>query len=248
MRRTLFLLAALVPVIALAQTDGKPLLNELQAKLNSAKSLSTNYSIQIIGGTSSEYNVTLSKPNLAKLDGPANLVVADGTNITFFNKLDKTFYKQPQTAEALEQVFNQENARLWLPFFKPDAFASVRRVKNEGLTTRRGMQVTKLSAYLDDTGKRTMVIYVDPTGLPRQQEISQQDIKGNSTLLLFAKSLDLSDQPIEANKLAFVAPEGSRELSLDEVNASKWYENLEEAKAAAARTHKLVMVDFYADW
>ena len=81
-----------------------------------------------------------------------------------------------------------------------------------------------------------------------QQEISQQDIKGNSTLLLFAKSLDLSDQPIEANKLAFVAPEGSRELSLDEVNASKWYENLEEAKAAAARTHKLVMVDFYADW
>jgi len=67
-------------------------------------------------------------------------------------------------------------------------------------------------------------------------------------LLLFAKSLDLSDQPIEANKLAFVAPEGSRELSLDEVNASKWYENLEEAKAAAARTHKLVMVDFYADW
>ena len=85
MRRTLFLLAALAPIIALAQTDGKPLLNDLQAKLNGAKSLSSNYSIQIIGGTSSEYNVTLSKPNLAKLDGPANLVVADGTNITFFN-------------------------------------------------------------------------------------------------------------------------------------------------------------------
>src|SRR5437764_13547735 len=123
MRRTLFLLAALAPVIALAQTDGKPLLNELQSKLNSAKSLSSNYSIQIIGGTSSEYNVTLSKPNLAKLDWPANLVVADGTNITFFNKLDKTFYKQPQAAEALEQVFKQEKERLWLPFFKPDALA-----------------------------------------------------------------------------------------------------------------------------
>ena len=248
MRKTLIFLAALAPTLALAQIDGKPLLSDVQAKLFAAKSLNANYTVQMIGGVPSEYTVALAKPNIARIEGPTSLVVADGTNITFYNKSDKTYYKQPETIDALGDVFTQENARLWLAFFKPDAFASLPVVKNDGPTTRRGIPVTKLTAVLDNTGKRTMVMYIDGNDLPRQQEISQQDSKGNSTSLLFARSLDISDQPTDPNKLAFVAPEGSRELSLDELNANKWYENLDEAKAAAARTHKMVMVDFYADW
>jgi len=251
MRKSFLLIAALTLTVtpALAQVDGKPLLKEVQGKLTAAKSLTANYTLQMLGGSPNEYTITLSKPNLARLDGPTSLVVADGANLTFYNKKDNTYYKQPQTEESLAQVFTQENARLWLAFFNPDTFAKVPVVKNEGLTTRRGIQVTKLTAILDTAGKRKMVLYVDANHLPLQQEVAQEDsIKGNSTLLLFAKDLQITDQPLDASKLAFKAPDNSRELSLDEVNASKWYEDLEEAKAAAARTHKLIMVDFYADW
>lgn len=247
MRRFFLLLASLAPVAAVAQS-GKELLDKYEAKLNAAKSLTASYTVQILGGAPSDYSITLSKPNLARVDTPKVLAVADGSNITYFNKQDKTYYKEPQTDEALANLFTQEDGRIWLPFFRTGALSGLKDVKYDGPVTKRGIQLTKLEAVLDPSGKRSTAIYLDSDSLPRQQEITQADPRGNSTLLLFARDLQVGDQPIALDKIAFKAPDGAREMSLDELNANKWYENIDEAKAAAARTHKLVMVDFYADW
>jgi thioredoxin 1 len=56
------------------------------------------------------------------------------------------------------------------------------------------------------------------------------------------------DGASSANAFAFVAPEDSKELSADEVSGQRWYYDLGEAEAVAARTGKKIFVDFFATW
>jgi thioredoxin len=52
----------------------------------------------------------------------------------------------------------------------------------------------------------------------------------------------------DAALFAFKAPEGSRELSLEEMMSDKWYHDLDEAKEVASKTGRKIFVDFYATW
>jgi len=241
---TLMGLAALSSAV-FAQT-GKQMVSDFNKNLNSAKSLNSSYTVQMIGGAPNQYDVQLSKPNLAKIDTPWQTIVADGTTITTYEKGGKTYSKSPETEDALIALFNENDLNIWKGFFDANALMRVPDATILGQKTRNGVDLTKVKATMDMMGRRVETFYFDKADVPRQAEIFLSD--QNSTTILDTSNTTLASDPIAPKNFAFKAPDGSRELSAEEMNADKWYENLNDAFAAAKAQHKMVMVEFTAVW
>jgi thiol-disulfide isomerase/thioredoxin len=228
-----------------AQVGGGQVLAGYASTLNAAKSVKAQYTIQKLDGAPATYNLELAKPNLARLESPSELIVADGKTIVRYSKSEKTYYKEPQSDEALKAILDQDAYALWGAFFDSGAFGKV-SAKSLGTVNRKGMKVQAIEANYDG-GKKKVVYYVSDDKLARQAEISYADGASSDTLLVITKSVELDDEA-NANLFAFQAPAGARELSMAELTAAKWYTDLEEAKQIAAKTNRKIFVDFMATW
>lgn len=233
----------------LAQVSGTDALNSFAKSLNAAKSVSATYTVQRIGGTSATYTVDLAKPNKARIDTPSQLIVADGTNITTYDKGDKSYYKKPETDADLKALFSGDELSLLGGFFDAGFYKDrVVSAKSGGQKVRKGVTYDVIVANLDNKGKKVASLYIDPKDkLAKIGEFVLTDAGATETLLVMSKDMAL-DGSQNASTFAFSAPEGSKEISLDELNAGKWYENLADAQAAAKKLNKPIFVDFYADW
>lgn len=242
-------LIGFVAMVALAPAtfaqSGRQMVNDFANSLNSAKSLTTTYTSQVIGGVPNNYSVSLSKPNLARIDTPWQTIVADGANITTYQKADKSYYKVPQTRDGLIALFNDDSLSIWKSFFDQGALSNVGEAKALGHKNRNGMDLAKVQVTMDAGGHVIDTFYLDKDNLARMTEISVP--KQDTTLLLTTDTLSVGD-PITAEKLAFKAPDGSHEISMDEVNSGKWFDDLDKAFQAAKATHKLVLLEFSATW
>jgi outer membrane lipoprotein-sorting protein len=247
MRRTLGLLALAGTVaVAVAQGGGTAALQSFAKALNSANSLSSTYTVQVIGSAPDSYSVSLKKPNLARIDTPQFLVVADGKNITRLDKAAKTYLKEPQNDAALKALFANDELSLFAGFFSADAYKAA-SVKSLGSKNRKGQSVEAIQANIDANGKKQITYFVGSDKLARAAQFDLNDPSQKVTYIVDAKTFDL-DGAVAENQFAFKAPEDSKEVSLDELNSEKWYTNLHEAQQAAIKTNKILMVDFYADW
>lgn len=247
MRKYLWIAAAaVVSAVVYAQIGAGQVLSNYATKLNSAASLKVSYTMQKMDGAPVAYELDLAKPNLARIDTPTELIVADGASIIRYSKGEKTYFKEAQTDAALRQVLNQDEFGLWSSFFDSGAFNKV-SAKSLGTLNRKGMKVNAVEAMYND-GKKKVVYYLDADqNLARQAEISYADGKSSDVLILNTKSIELGGAS-NASHFAFKAPAGARELSMEELNAGKWYYDLEEAKKVASRTGKKIFVDFMATW
>jgi outer membrane lipoprotein-sorting protein len=228
-----------------AQVGAGQVLANYATALNTAKSLKVQYTVQKVNGAPDNYQLDMAKPNLVRIETPGELIVADGTNIVRYSKGEKTYYKEPQTEESLKGIIAQDQFGLWASFFDPAAFSKV-SAKSLGTVNRRGMKLNAIEANYGD-GKKKVVYYVSEDKLARQAEISYSDGGSGDTLIVNAKSIELGANA-NADLFAFNAPAGSRELSMAELNAAKWYTDLEEAKSIAAKTNRKIFVDFMATW
>lgn len=249
MRRAfvLFGVAALAAVI-FAQGQGSQLLANFGKALSDAKTLSTSYKVQPLGGSPSEVNVDLAKPNMARIDTPTELIVADGTTITTYNKAEKAYYKKPQTSDDLKTLFRSDDLALWAGFFNPKAIAGSNTAKSLGSKNRKGMTLNVVETSADAKGRKMVTYYLNKEdGVVRQAEIVINDQGVKDTTVIDTKTLVLG---AEAKKdlFAFNAPSGAKEVSWEELNSAKWVYNIEEAKSLAAKTGKKIFVDFMATW
>jgi hypothetical protein len=108
------------------------------------------------------------------------------------------------------------------------------------------MSLTAVETSNDPKGRKSVTLYLGQDNLARQAEILMKDGEDRVSYVLDTKSISLGG--VDANAFAFKAPEGSRELKAEEIDAGKWYTNLDEAKKVAAATNRMLLVDFYADW
>jgi outer membrane lipoprotein-sorting protein len=248
MRRTLALAAAgALIAAAIAQTGVAGHLSAFAKALADAKSLSTTYTVQEVGGARDTYTVELKKPNLARVETPDEIIVADGKQITTFDKSDKTFFKQAQTDAALKDIFKADELNLWAGFFDPNAFKNV-ATKSLGKKSRKGTALDAVEAAYDAKRLKVVTYFLAPGDhLARQASIDLNDPNGKVTIILDTQSLTVGGDQ-SSNLFAFTAPAGAREITEEELNADKWYTSLDEAKTVAAKTNKLIMVDFYTDW
>lgn len=247
MRKYLWITAAAaISAVVYAQLGGGQVLSDYASKLNQAASLKVSYTMQKMDGAPAAYELDLAKPNLARIDTPNELIVADGTNIVRYSKGEKTYYKEPQSEDALKQLLNQDEFGLWASFFDAGALNKV-SAKSLGTLNRKGMKVNAIEAQFND-GRKKVVYYIDTEQtLARQAEISYADSKASDVLVVNTRSVSIGGSA-NASLFAFKAPAGSRELSMAELDAGKWYYDLEEAKKVAARTGKKIFVDFMASW
>ncbi len=249
MRKALVLIgsAALAAVI-FAQGQGSQLLANFNKALSDAKSLSTNYRVVPVNGTPIEITVELAKPNMAKIDTPNELIVADGTTITTFNKVDKSYFKKPQTAGDLKNLFQGDELSIWAGFFNSKALANVPAAKSLGTKNRKGMTLNVVEAWTDAKGRKTVTFYLNSQdNVARQAEIVINDQGVKDTTVIDTKTLTLGgDLPKDA--FAFKAPSGAKEVTWEEMNSAKWVYDLEQAKEIAQKTGKKVFVDFMASW
>jgi len=247
MRKTLgFLALVAVTAVAFAQTNGSSLVANFVKSLNDAKSVSSNYSVQTIGSASENYSLTLKKPNLARLETPTQIVVADGKEITTYDKVAKTYFKRPQTEADLKSLFASDETNLFSPFF--DA-AAIKPATAKALGTRTLKGATLNAVETTATGGKKVVTYFLDTSdsVARKSQIDLNDPRGKVTTIIDTKSLLLNSEP-KADAFTFSAPGDAREVTLEEMQSTKWFTNLEEAMKVAASSNRRIFVDFMADW
>lgn len=242
---------AAVALFAFAQS-GKDLLSGFSQTLNKADTLSVAYTVQPVGGAPQNYAVDLMKPNRLRIERPNELIVADGKTVTTYNKVAKTYFKRAQTGADLGQLLAEDDVNLWNSFFQADALAKVASTKSLGNKNRKGQTLAAVEATMDKNGRRVVTFYLDQAKLARQAEIVNNNPDGKLSWIIDAKTISVgtgaSDSAADEAKYAFTPPDGSREMTLAEMNSAKWYEDLEEAKKVAKETKRLLMVDFSAVW
>lgn len=247
MRRILGLIAlgGLVAV-AVGQVSGGSVLSSFAKTLNSAKTVTSDYTVQIIGNASDTYSITLEKPNHARIDTPTQLVVADGKDITTYDKSAKTYFTKPQTDAELASYFTSDELNLFSGFFSSDAYKAA-STKNLGEKNRKGQTVTAIQTNVDANGKKVVTYFVGKDNLAHATQTDLNDPTGKVTSILDTKSFTVDGQ-VSADAFAFKAPAGSRQVTLEEMNSAKWYTDINEAMKVAATTNKKIFVDFMATW
>ena len=243
-RASLCALLLLSAAYAGAQNTGVQLLEKFTTALNSAKTLTVSYSVQLIGGAATNYQLEMAKPNMAKLDSPTELIVADGSNIVTYDKTKKTYFKKPQTDQELKKLVTRNELYIWAGFFDSKIGAKYSCIHAAGTKTRKGVVYNVVQFTMPARGPTNATYYLSQAdSLARQAEFKVE----SETTIVEAKTVSLGDKP-EPARYAFAPPEGSRELTAAEMNAGKWYTDLNEALQAAKASGKMVFAFFDADW
>lgn len=222
--------------------QGGGLLSGFTKKLSEADSLKTSFTAGSVNGTPASYELALAKPNMARIETPNQLIIADGRQVLTYDKGSKTYYYDPQDATSIAGMMQDEALSFWAPFFNAKALDGV-STKAMGSKNRRGETFEVVEASFNG-GKRKVNYYLDSSGLARMADISYSDTKDMAVLL--TKSVTLGG--VDKGVFTFNPPAGSRELTEEERFADKWFDNLTEALEVAKRTNKIVMVDFNAVW
>jgi len=249
MRRIIGLgMLAGVVAFAVAQVGGAGLLSNFAKSINAATSLSATYTVTAIGqGGAEGYSVDFKKPNLARIDTPTQLIVADGKMVYTLDKKENSYFKQPETDEVLLGNLASDETSVWSGFFNASAYKPI-STKSLGAKNRKGQTLNAIEATYDTKGRRVITYFLDPSdNVARQAQLDMNDPSGKATSVLSTKELILG-KDISADKFVFTPPAGSKEVSLEDMSSGKWYTDFKEACSIAKKSKKLVMVDFQTDW
>jgi thiol:disulfide interchange protein len=136
---------------------------------------------------------------------------------------------------------------VWASFFGSDNYKG-KASKSLGVKNRKGEDLNAIQIAADSKGRKTVTLYISAKDkLAKQAEFTIADQGVNETTILATKSISI-DGSAGKDTFAFKAPEGSREISMEELNSGKWFTDLNEACALAKKTGKKVFVDFMATW
>lgn len=238
--------AGVFGVAAFAIAGTGSMLDTFVKNLHAAEGLDVSFTMTEVGGGSADYRVVLAKPNKFRIDGPSQLVVADGKTVTVYMKKERAFYKKAQTDRDLLTYFNDQALATWSPFFSDQVFAGIASAKDAGEKVRKGVSYKVVNAVADAKGETTMVFYLDPKdAIARQAEFTVKAAGKTSTKIMNTSSLTLT---ASENLFAFNPPAGSKEINEADLVVNKWYYNIDEAAKIAAATNRPMMVDFMASW
>jgi thiol-disulfide isomerase/thioredoxin len=246
----LFLAGSALAAIALAQSGSSTLLDSFGKAINDAKTVTSTYTFQTIhSGAADSYSITLKKPNLLRLESPTKLYVADGKEIVTYDKEEKTYFRQPERLLDLKGILAPEEFHLFAGFFDSNAYKAFRS-KDLGTKNVKGGAMSAVEAAYDPQDRKVVTYLLNPedkVARKAQIDLDKKDTSRSVSMVLDTKSLNLNGD-VPNSVFSFVPPADSREMTLAEMNAAKWYYDLDEAKKVAAATGKKIFVDFYATW
>jgi len=244
MRKTLgFALVAALAAVAVAQTTSGNLLSDFGKTLNDAKTVTSTFTAQTIGSGADDYSIALKKPNLARIDTPKELIVADGKTVTVLNKAENTYFKHAQAEGEEVGLIASDELRLFAGFFKADAYNGA-RTKPLG---KRAVNGSAMNVVEATAPHRVDTYFLAEDKVARKRTTDLTGPTGTTTSILSTKSVELNVDLPDAT-FQFTAPAGARELTQDEINSGKWYTSLTEAMKVAKASNKRIFIDFMATW
>ena len=257
MRRTAIALATLAGAGALtalvfAQGGGTSALTQYADTLNKASSLSVDFTTRNGDEAPVSYSVSLAKPNLARIDTPDKLIVADGKNVTTLYKARNNYIVAPQSDGDLKAILKADELVLFAPFFDAGAL-NTSAAKDLGPKEVGGATVEAIQVPLAGKNHTATAYLTKSDGLVHRAQISMSTVSGMSgeqkatKRTLVASSITVSGSA-DSNRFAFKAPEGSQEITLADLSTDKWYTDLSEAEQVAKQTNRKIFVDFDATW
>jgi thiol-disulfide isomerase/thioredoxin/outer membrane lipoprotein-sorting protein len=231
--------------------SGPDLVAKYAGELSKAQSMTVDFATLKQGEPTVNYSVKLAKPNLARIETSTKLIVADGKNITTYNKADNTYLVQPETDKDLASLLKPDELSLFAPFFNSGSM-NADGAKDLGPKSLGGEDLEAVQIPVAGGG-RTVTGYFSPSdALLHRATISMKSMTSMSstadtTRIISTKDFSLSGS-VNAKTYAFVTPDGAKELTLADLNSAKWYSDLGQAESIAAKTGRKVFVDFMASW
>lgn len=224
--------------------SGSNVLNSFSKALHGAQGLSVTYTVTRLGGSPASYTVNLSKPNRARIESASQIITADGSTITFFDRKSNSYFKRKQTDAEFRALLTSDDLSLWAPFFRDDAFKGL-NVKAMPDKNRKGVNFKVVTLTPPDATDVSWTLYIHPDdNVARQAEIVVKAGKDEGTKIIDCKSLTLETGDV----FAFNAPAGSKEVDEAELYSDRWYLDWDEAMGVAKKTNRVLLVDFYTDW
>jgi len=249
-RPIIFIAGTALAAYAVAQVGSSTLLTSFGKAINDAKTVTSNYTIQTITkGGPEAYTIALKKPNLIRIDTPTQTVVADGKEVTTYDKADKTYFKQPETPGELKTLFSTEELHVFAGFFDSNAYKAVRS-KDLGTKNIKGGTMSAVEASYDSKDRKVITYLLSPDdkiARKAQIDLNKDEPDKKLSMVFDTKSLAVNGN-IPDSTFVFDPPADSRELTLAEINSTKWYYDLDEAKKVAQASNKMIFVDFFATW
>ena len=97
----LFFTGLTFAALAFGQIGTSTLLTSFGKAINDAKAVTSNYTFQTISkGGKEDYSITLKKPNMVRIETPKQILVADGKELTTYDKAENTFLQADRKRRA----------------------------------------------------------------------------------------------------------------------------------------------------
>ena len=115
--------------------------------------------------------------------------------------------------------------------------------------TLGGDQVMEVNTFFDKGNKKQQMFFVGSDNIAKRSTLTAVK-KGEDKpyqMVINAKDFVIDGKPADT-LFAFKAPDSAKEINYQDLIASKWFYDLDEAKLIASRTKKKIFIDFMASW
>jgi len=177
-------------------------------KLTSAQSLTATYTFRVVGEAPTDYELSLSKPNLFKLSSADGFVLSDGKNIYTYTKSTNEYTQVPVTDEGVAAFAMKPELFAWAPFFLKKASEQVGIARAGGSRTVQGNEVTEVNVTLKKNSTTANLFIDKKVGVARGDSLRI----GEKEYLATASKIELSKDALGTDVFAFSAPDGAKKV------------------------------------
>lgn len=229
------------------QGTGATLISNFAKAIHQPETLRVNFTYNEVGAAPARYAIEFSKPNKARIDGPDQLVVADGANIVTLDKKANTYFKRTQSDAEFRSILMGDGVILWSAFFFPEVIQGLPGARAMGQKNRAGMNLDVVEVSIPNQNT-SYTLYLNPESkVLRQAEVTTSAGNAKTVRILDAREVSLGNAP-NTDAFTFKAPSNARQVTEEEMYGAKWFTNINEALAAAKSSNRMVLLDFYTDW
>jgi len=147
---------ALTPLAFVAFNGQDPAVAKHVEALQKAQSLEATITVTLVGGSTREDTLSLSKPNKLRWENASTLVVGDGTTLWTYDKAKKAYTKTASSPEAIGKVLSPEAVFAYSAFFNEKFGELVKSATKGNARKARGADVVDYAVTLVDG--RTMTV------------------------------------------------------------------------------------------
>lgn len=179
------------------------------AKLEGAGSVKLVISANFSDEGSQDMTLTLSKPNLMKLETLNRIKISDGKTIWDYDKVAKTYTEAPFT-EAGVGLSGDLLTWAWAPFFEKNVLDSVTNIAPGEARKLKGNPVKESKVTLKNGSSITLLID-DKLGVARGAFYTYK--KGSSDVSVTLSGTELTlGAAMDSAQFAFAAPAGAKKV------------------------------------